>query len=145
MPEQITRAHLDKHVHTRLRWRVRLYLGLSVVIAAVILYRIVFEGGGVVYPLIALVVGLGIGFLLSRMFNISWDKDAEKVISRIDIFGTLLIVAYIIFEVSGEHLIEQWFHGAEVLTVILSLAGGAVLGRGLGMSRKMYQVLRENI
>jgi hypothetical protein len=144
MSGDITRENLDKHVHTRLRTRVRLYLGISLAIIIAISYRIVVHGGGLVYPLLAFVVGLGVGALLSRMFRVSWDKDAEKVVSRIDIYGTVLLVAYIIFELSGEHLIEQWFSGPEVLTIILSLAGGAVLGRGLGMGRKMLQVLREN-
>ncbi len=125
--------------------RVRLYLGISVAIIIAISYRVVVHGGGVTYPVVAFAIGLGVGALLSRMFTVSWDKDAEKVVSRMDIYGTILLIVYIIFELFGEHLIEQWFSGPEVLTVILSLAGGAVLGRGLGMSRKMLQVLRENI
>ena len=144
-PSDITREHLDKHVHPRLRNRVRIYLGISVVIAAVILYRIFTYGGGIIYPLVALALGLGIGILLSRMFTVSWDDDAEKVVSRIDFYGTTLLIAYIILELSGEDLIRHWFSGAEVLTIILSLAGGAILGRGLGMSRRMFAVLRTNL
>jgi hypothetical protein len=145
MTEEITREHLDQHVHRRLRTRVRLYLGIALVILIVIVYRIATYGGGFLSPLIALLIGLGIGLLLSRMFNVSWDTDAEKVVSQMDIYGTSLLVAYIIFELTGEHYIRQWFTGSEVLTIILSLAGGAVLGRGLGMGRRMLRVLRENI
>ena len=145
MPENITREHLDQHVHTRLRTRVRLYLGISVAIIIAIIYRVVMHGGGILYPLLALAIGVGVGILFSRMFNVSWDKDAEKVVSRMDVYGTIFLVAYIIFEISGEYFIRQWFGGAEVLTIILSLAGGAVLGRGLGMGKKMLQVLRANI
>ena|ERR1700733_5061565 len=142
---ELTREHLDQHVHSRLRTRVRLYLGISVAIIIAILYRVIAHGGGALYPLLAFAVGLAVGILLSRMFVVSWDKDAAQVVSRIDIYGTILLVAYIIFELSGEYFIRQWFAGPEVLTVILSLAGGAVLGRGLGMGRKMLNVLRENI
>lgn len=145
MPPDITREHLDDHVHPKLRNRVRLYLGISVAIIIAIIYRIIRHGGGVLYPVLALALGLIVGILLSRMFNVSWDKDAEKVVSRVDAYGTIFLVAYIIFEVSGEYFIRQWFEGAEVLTIIISLAGGAVLGRGLGMARKMFQVLRANI
>lgn len=145
MVEEITSEHLDRHVHTRLRNRVRLYLGISVVIILFILYRMIVDGGGFIYPLVALVIGLGIGLFLARIFNVSWDEDAEKVVSRMDIYGTTLLVVYIIFEALGEHYIRQWFTGSEVLTIILALAGGAILGRGLGMSQRMTQVLRENI
>jgi len=141
----ITREHLDQHVHSRLRTRVRLYLGISMLIIIAILYRVITSGGGIWYPIIAFAIGLGVGALLSRMFMVSWDKDANKVISRIDTYGTVLLIAYVIFELTGEHFIRQWFAGPEVLTIILSLAGGAVLGRGIGMARKMLTVLRENI
>ncbi len=142
----ITREHLDKYVHSRLRRRVRMYLGISAAILVVILYRVIFvaHGADILYPLVALALGLGIGILMSRMFNVQWDKDAEQVISRMDVYGTALLVAYIIFEVSGEHFIKEWFQGPDVLTIILALAGGAVLGRGIGMARTMFRVLREN-
>jgi hypothetical protein len=142
---ELTREHLDQHVQSRLRTRIRLYLGISVAIIIAIIYRVIVHGGGVLYPAVALILGIAVGILLSRMFNVSWDKDAAQVVSRIDIYGTILLVAYIVFEISGEYFIRQWFAGPEVLTIILSLAGGAVLGRGLGMGRKMINVLRENI
>jgi hypothetical protein len=145
MEGEITSEHLEKHVHKRLRNRVRLYLGVSVVLIVVIIYRMLVDGGGFLFPLIALVVGLGIGLLLARMFKVSWDTDAEKVVSRMDIYGTSLLIFYIILEMTGEHYIRQWFTGSEVLTIILALAGGAVLGRGFGMSQSMMRVLRENI
>ena len=145
MPSPITREHLERHVHSRLRTRIRIYYGISCAIVVAIVYRVFVHGGGVLYPFLALVIGLAAGILFSQMFHVSWDKDAEKVVSRIDAYGIILIVVYIIFELFGESLIRRWFSGPEVLTVILALAGGAVLGRGLGMARKMFQVLRENI
>jgi uncharacterized membrane protein YraQ (UPF0718 family) len=145
MAADITQKHLDQHVHKRLRTRVRMYLGISAVIILAIIYRVIVHGGGVLYPLIALIIGIVIGIFLSRMFKVSWDTNAEKVVSRIDIYGTILLIVYIIVEISGEDLIRHWFSGPEVLTIILAVAGGAVLGRGIGIGRKMLQVLREHI
>lgn len=142
---ELTRTHLDEHVHSRLRNRVRIYLGISVLIIIAIAYRIIFEGGGVFYPLIALALGLVIGVVVSRMYSIEWDTHSEKVVSRMDIYGAVFLVAYILFEITGEHFIRQWFSGPEVLTVILALAGGAVLGRGVGMASNMIRVLRAHI
>lgn len=142
---ELTRSHLDEHVHARLRNRVRIYFGLAVVIVLVIAYRLIFEGGNLLYPIVALAVGLVIGVIVSRMFAISWDKDSEKVVSRMDMYGAAFLVAYVLFEITGEYFIRQWFSGPEVLDVILSLAGGAVLGRGIGMGRAMVRVLREHI
>ena len=142
---QLTREQLDKHIPSRLRTRVRLYLGISFLIVLAIIYRVVAHGGGLLYPLIALAIGIIVGVLVSRMYLLSWDTQAEQVVSRIDIYGTILLVVYILFEITGEHFIRQWFEGPEVLTIILALAGGAVLGRGLGIGRRMVQVLREHI
>lgn len=63
--QDVTRAHLDQHVHPRLRRRVRMYLGISVAIIIAIVYRIAVHGGGLIYPLAALAVGITIGILLS--------------------------------------------------------------------------------
>jgi hypothetical protein len=122
-----------------------MYLGISCAIVVAILYRVLAHRGGVLYPSLALAIGIVVGVLLSRMFNVSWDKDAAKVVSRIDMYGAILLVAYVIFELFSKNLIRQLFSGPEVLTIILSLAGGVVLGRGLGMARKIFQVLRANI
>ncbi|HVZ75832.1 MAG TPA: hypothetical protein VG934_00995 [Candidatus Paceibacterota bacterium] len=142
---ELTREHLDRHVHSRLRNRVRLYLGISAAIIIAIIYRVIVHGGGVWYPLAVLVIGIVVGSLLSRMYITSWDEDSAKVVSRMDIYGGILLGCYIVFEIAGEHFIRQWFAGPEVLTIILALAGGAVLGRGVGMARNMLAVLRENI
>jgi len=145
METKLTREHLDAHIDRRLRMRVRLYLGISILIIAAIIYRVAVHGGGVLYPLIALVVGICVGSLLARMYLVSWDKNAAKVVSRIDTYGVVLLVVYVIFEISGEHLIGKWFSGPEILTLVLALAGGAVLGRGIGIGRKMVQVLRTSL
>ena len=142
---EITRAHIDRHVNSRLRTRIRLYLGISILIVLAIAYRIWQDGGGILYPAAALAIGIVVGSLVSRMFNVSWDAQAEQVVSRIDTYGGALLIVYVIFEITGEHFIRQWFVGPEVLTIILALAGGAVLGRGIGMGRKMMQVLRANV
>src|ERR1700691_6261609 len=102
MPE-ITRQNLDKHVNRRLRMRVRLYLGISVLILLAIGYRVWADGGGIAAPLFALFIGIGVGVLLSRMFAITWDVRAEQVVSRMDIYGAILLTIYIVFELTGEH------------------------------------------
>ena len=144
MPE-VPREHIGKHVHTRLRRRIQLYLGISILIVLAILYRILVDGGGFLYPLVALVVGIAAGLLFSRMYSVSWDTKAEQVVSRIDMYGAIVLAVYVVFELTGEQLIRERYTGPEVWTIILALAGGAVLGRGLAIGRRMMRVLRENI
>ncbi len=122
-----------------------MYLGISGVILVVILYRIIVSGNAFQYPLIALAIGLVVGIVVSRMYEISWNKEAEQVVSRMDIYGALFLIAYIAFEIASHYFIEQWLEGPLVLTVILSSVGGALVGRGFGMLKKMIEVLKVNI
>src|ERR1700739_1977862 len=101
MPE-VPREHIGKHVHTRLRRRIQLYLGISILIVLAILYRILVDGGGFLYPLVALVVGIAAGLLFSRMYSVSWDTKAEQVVSRIDMYGAIVLAVYVVFELTGE-------------------------------------------
>ena len=65
--------------------------------------------------------------------------------SRASISTVRSCLSCIIFEVTGESFIRRWFSSSEALTLILSLASGRLPGRGLGMARRMMQVLRNNL
>lgn len=141
----LTREHFNTHVNPKLRRNILIYLSISGLIFLVILYRIISAGNSFHYPLLAFAVGLIVGMVVSRMYVISWDKDADRVVSRMDIYGVIFLAAYILFEISSEHFIKQWFRGPLVLTVILSLVGGTLLGRGFGMIKKIVRLLKINI
>jgi hypothetical protein len=145
MAESLRREHLDLYVDRRLRMRVRIYLGLAVVLILFVLYRMFEEGQDFWYTLAALAVGLFAGFLFSRMYKIEWNVEGQKVMSQLDWIGGIVLACYIAFELAGHFFFERYFSGPSVLTLILALAAGAVLGRGLGMARTMIRVLRANI
>ena len=145
MAEAIGRRHLEENVDSRLRTRIRLYIGIALVLIAVVLFRMWEEGGNSWYTLTALLVGLVAGFVFSRMYKISWDKDGRKVMSQLDWIGGVVLACYIAFEIGGHFFFDYYFTGSSVLTLILALASGAVLGRVLGMARTMIRVLRANL
>ena len=145
MATPVTRDHVDQYIPKNLRNRVRIYLGISVIIVLAILFRIFIDREDFWFASLAFVIGIVVGVFLSRMYKIWWDTDAQKVASRLDTYGSILLVAYIAFELLGEQYIRSIFAGPMILTMILALAGGAVLGRGLGIGRKMLQVLRANV
>jgi hypothetical protein len=142
---EITGEHLDLHVAPKLRNRIRLYLVLSLVILGVIIYRLFLNDGTAVYSVGTFFFGIIAGVLFSRMYKISWDENAQKVVSRLDMYGGILLGAYVVFEVVGEYVIRQNFVGPAILTMVLSLAGGALLGRGIGMGRTMVEAVRESL
>jgi hypothetical protein len=141
----IGREHIDLHVDSRLRTRIRMYIGIAAVLVVAVAYRMWEEGGNFWYTLAALAVGMFAGFLFSRMYKIEWNKEGRKVMSRLDSIGGVVLACYIAFEIAGHLFFDQYFSGPSALTLILALAAGAVLGRGLGMARTMMHVLRENV
>jgi hypothetical protein len=145
MKTAVTRAHVNEHIPKALQNRVRIYLLIALIIVCAIMYRLFVDKEDALYALLAFALGAGVGIVVSRMYKIWWDTDAAKVASRLDIYGVILLVAYVIFEITGEHYIRQIFAGPMILTMILALSGGAVLGRGIGIGRKMLSVLRANV
>jgi hypothetical protein len=145
MKTPVTREHIHEHVPKNLRNRVRIYFAISAIIIVAIVYRLFVDQEDFWYALLAFAIGIIVGIVVSRMYKIWWDTDAEKVASRLDIYGVILLVAYIAFELTGEHYIRQIFAGPMILTMILALSGGAVLGRGIGIGRKMFKVLSANV
>jgi len=145
MAEAIRREHLDLHVDSRLRMRIRMYIGIAVVLILVVAYRMLEESQDFWYTLLALAVGILAGFVFSRMYKIEWNTEGKKVMSRLDAVGGIVLACYIAFELAGHFFFEQYFAGPSALTLILALAAGAVLGRGLGMAHTMLLVLRAHI
>ncbi len=145
MPPDISHTHLHKHVDKGLLWRLYIYFGLSVLILSAIIYRMIVTPGGFLFALLALVAGVIIGTLVSRMYKMSWDKKARKIIFQVDIYGFLILAAYVAFEILGERYIHESFQGAQVFTIILSLAGGAMFGRGVGMTKNIARLLDKHI
>jgi protein-S-isoprenylcysteine O-methyltransferase Ste14 len=92
---------------------------------------------------IALVIGLIAGLISSRMYKISWDKDEAKVVGRIDIYGVIVLVLFVLFELNRNN-IATLFSGSETLGSIgFVLLTSALLGRILGTSRRILRVLSD--
>lgn len=84
-----------------------------------------------------------IGFSLSRMFKISWHQKKRKVIARLDIFGFILLAIYFSIEYFRKNIFEYWLSGEELNAFGLIFLTGLLLGRFIGMSRKINDVLLE--
>jgi hypothetical protein len=86
-----------------------------------------------------------IGLILSRMFRIFWHEEKERVVSQLDTLGTILLVIYISVELGRKWLFEHWLSGAQLNAFGLIILTGLLLGRFLGTSLQIKQVLSENV
>jgi Kef-type K+ transport system membrane component KefB len=88
-------------------------------------------------------IGIMIGIVSSRMFHISWNHDAEKVVSRFDRFGIIVLIFYILLKLSREKIINYFAQGFEVGTIGFAVLAGIMIGRSLGTRGKILQILKE--
>lgn len=127
-----------------LKVRLYIYIALCIGIIALITYHIVLDSAGIILPIVALLIGAIAGIGFSRIYQISWDENAGKVISRLDAYGAIILAVYACIEIFREKIVEHFVHGPAVAATSLSLLGGLLIGRILGMRRKIRTEVANN-
>lgn len=140
-----TLEHYRHHVDRRLRTRLILYVLISVVMVCLFVYHVATDHVNLVYPLAAIVLGFFLGWLISRSRSVSWDADSRKVISRIDIYGFVILAIYIISVGFREEIIAYFVNGSSILATTFAFAAGIMFGRVWGIHGKVSEVIAENL
>lgn len=141
MPSSL-RDH-SHHIDKRLRFRLRLYFAISLILLGIFIYNLFRGSLRVDYGIIALFAGIGIGIIASRMFHTSWNKDAKKVVSRLDMFGIGILILYIVFEILRERIVGYFTHNTQVGPVGFAVLAGIMFGRVIGTRGKIIEILKE--
>lgn len=141
MPKDL-RPH-SKHIDKRLRLRLRIYFLISSVLALILIFNIIRGELRWDFGLIALLTGILIGMVTSRMFHISWDKNAKKVISRLDVYGIIILVLYILLEINRDKIVGYVTHDFEVGAIGFAVLAGIMFGRVMGTRGKIIKVLND--
>jgi hypothetical protein len=129
-PARQPRTRRDVPLSPRLRWQLRLFYLLALVMLAITVYRLV---RGEIAPGLALLVlafGIGVGALVSRTFRLDWDEATGTIVGQIDFLGGVILALYLIFALTKGRLIGLWVadtHQASILG--LDLTAGVMVGR----------------
>jgi predicted membrane channel-forming protein YqfA (hemolysin III family) len=136
---------MTKHIHPKLKRSIRLYFVIALIVLVLVIINAIRSDVSPLVILLAFILGIIIGFLFSRIYKISWDKDAEKVINKMDIFGIILLVIFIVLRliVVKDHLANFFVGPNDVSTTSLALLAGTFYGRILGIGRFVLQLFRE--
>jgi hypothetical protein len=94
---------------------------------------------------LALLLGGGIGVIITRIYKISWDHNAEKVIHHLDLYGIVILVLYGLFEFFRTTIVGYFIQGPSVALTSLALLAGLMIGRVLGIRGKISAVIKENL
>ena len=91
----------------------------------------------------AVMLGMLLGGVFVRRKKIYWEEETSRVIARMDRVGVILLVLYIAIAIIRHFLVDQWFHGKQLVGFSFSFAAGTMLGRLLSMRSQIRQILKE--
>jgi hypothetical protein len=133
-----------KQVHPTLRRRIRLFLLLSAIMLALVISDIFNGTLSIQISLLAIVIGGIVGFITSRIFNLSWDKNGLHVVGTIDAIGWVVLIAYILFESVRATLFQTIIHTASSPTAItFAFIAAAFFTRVLGLRGRIIKILKD--
>ncbi len=134
----------EHHIHTTLRRRIRTFLILALVMLLIVFLDITRGQLSMAWAAAGVAIGGVVGVLTSRIFHISWDRDAKRVIGRVDTLGFVFIGLYAAFEIGRTVLFETLIHTSFPASAIaFAFVSGALIGRVLGMRGRILRVLKE--
>lgn len=133
------RHHLDK----KILFRLRIYFAISIILLGVVGFEIFSGRVSMLLALIGLTLGVIIGIVAARIFLHSWNKDAKKVISRLDFVGGIILAIYILTAIFRGRIIGHFVQGSYVTGTSLSVVAGIMIGRVLGIGQKIVAILKE--
>lgn len=132
------------NVDKKLLVRQGLFVIIILVLLGITITNLTLGHIGVPWGVGGFLVATGIGLILSRMFRIFWHQERKKVISQLDAVGAIFLVIYILIEISRNWFLEHWLHGAALNALGLAILMGLLLGRFLGTTVRIHDVLTEN-
>jgi hypothetical protein len=133
------------HVHQSLRRRIRIFLIISAIMLVVALGDIFNGTLSLGVALLSIIVGGGIGFFTSRIFHLSWQKDGELVVSRIDKIGVIVLILYIAFEIARAYVFQSVIVlSSSAAAVTYVFVASALISRVVGLRGRVLKILNEN-
>ena len=139
---QSRRQAILPHIDSKLRTRLRMFSIISLVMLSVIVYDVIGHRLSAIPALLAVLAGIVIGVIVSRMFRMSWHEDKNAVVSNIDWVGAIILALYVGFSIVRNRLIGQWVQDtAQVAALGLAVTAGVMIGRVLGMQIGIRRLL----
>ena len=139
LQKRVLHHHLDK----KLKFRLRLYVIMLLVMLGIVFYDTFTKTLPLVFAAFGILVGLFVGIFSSRMQHLSWDYDAKKIVSRLDIVGIIILICYMAFTIVKSKLIGIFVQGPVVGAVGFSITAGVMVGRVIGTRNAIMEILKE--
>lgn len=69
------------------------------------------------------------GVILSRIQNVTWDKNGEQIVKEFDIISGILLFLLILLVIFKKNIIHVFIHLPKISAIIFALNAGIMLGR----------------
>lgn len=109
----------------------------------IVLYEMLSMKVSLMLASAGLAIGLIIGLVAARMFRLSWDKDARQVISRLDMFGVIILVLYLLISIFRNTILSEFVEKTYITGTSISIVTGVMIGRVFGTGRRIRAILKE--
>lgn len=138
-------ATFDKFAYAKLLLSARFFLFLCGIISCAIGYRLAAYGKFFLVPAIMVVGSVAAGRYFPKLFAFPRSgKRFQKTLSHLNRTSMVLIAGDALFEAIGSHPGPEGFLTSFALTFVVTIAGGAILGRFWGIFPQILHVLKEN-
>ncbi len=135
----LSQQYLDKRVLIRLR----ILFAIFILMVIIILYNILDHRIRFLLAFSGLLMGIGLGFLASRMIKVKWQEKNNKVITEMDGVGVIILILYILFEYNRNAIFGRWLEGATLTAFGFSLLAGMLFGRFMSTKMDIKDILKE--
>src|SRR6266536_1918123 len=99
MPRKKVKKHIRHYIDKKLLFRLRIFVLVFLVMTGFVIFETInlqinpgLLAGGIL-------LGIVIGFLMGRMYKLSWDKNESKVVGSLDRIGVIFMAVYILFAI----------------------------------------------
>lgn len=141
--EAIAAMKSDKlPVDKKLLLRLRMFAVIFLVVLAIGIYDVVVGNLHILLALAACTGGLLIGLVVGRVYNVSWNEDAGKVMGKMDALGVAILIAYVAFAFFRKEILAHWLTGHQLSGFIIWLYTGLISGRFITLRRMVIKVLK---
>ncbi|MDO3694970.1 hypothetical protein QVZ41_08960 [Wenyingzhuangia sp. chi5] len=133
------KKYLQRKLIYRLRILTFIFLGMS----AIGFYDIYAWELPVYKCILYFLGGMGLGFFIGRMHRIVWNEEVGQAVSKMDVFGILILIFYILIVVFKKHFFSHWLAGHQLSTYVMWFSAGIIVGRMITLRMKIKKVLKN--
>jgi hypothetical protein len=108
----------------------------AVIVIEVVQGRIIIQ-----WALVGILIGLLVGTIVTRMYNLSWDEESNTVVGKMDGIGIVILVGYLIWEFTKSYFLGYWVQGSILSAILLGITAGSMLARVVSNKRNIEQIL----